>query len=109
MPICPGLKVISNLIEQGIKLKIYDPVAGPELLNLYKDHHLVTISNNAYDCLLNSEALVVLTEWNEFIQPDFEKMHRNLLKPIIIDGRNIFDPVKMQQLKFNYYSVGRLQ
>ncbi len=103
----PALKVISRLIESGLQLKIYDPVAHAELKELFADQPLVQIAATAEAALKNSDALVVMTEWKEFLAPDFKMIKSLLSWPIIFDGRNIYDPAQMRNLIIDYTSVGR--
>jgi UDPglucose 6-dehydrogenase len=67
----------------------------------------VFFANSAYDALQGAEALIILTEWDEFREPDFAKMKSLMKQRIIIDGRNIYDPVEMEQLNFKYVGIGR--
>ncbi|MBC7742937.1 MAG: UDP-glucose/GDP-mannose dehydrogenase family protein [Bdellovibrionaceae bacterium] len=105
----PALKVISRLLESGLKLQIFDPVAGSDLAGLFGNNPLVTIYPNQYECLKNSDALVIMTEWDEFARPNFEHMKLLLRTATIFDGRNIYDPIEMRKLQFSYFSIGRPQ
>ncbi len=102
----PSLKLIEKLVQAGAIVNAYDPVAGPNAQKACaKDFNLV---DDAYSVLKNADALVIVTEWNEFKKPDFDKLKQNLKSPIIFDGRNIFDQNKMKDLGFEYYNMGRL-
>jgi UDPglucose 6-dehydrogenase len=67
----------------------------------------ISYAENSYGALENADALIILTEWNEFRTPDFNKIKSLLKKPVIFDGRNLYDPEKMKENNFIYYSVGR--
>jgi UDPglucose 6-dehydrogenase len=67
----------------------------------------VDFFESSYDALTDADALLVVTEWNEFRRPDFSKMKKLMKKPVILDGRNIYDPKEMKENGFTYYSIGR--
>jgi UDPglucose 6-dehydrogenase len=67
----------------------------------------IILAENNYDALAGADALLVVTEWNAFRMPDFERIKNELKTPIIFDGRNIYDPKKMEELGFSYYCIGR--
>lgn len=67
----------------------------------------VTFAESNYDALKDADALVVVTDWNEYRHPDFNRMKASLRRPIVIDGRNLYEPTKMRALGFTYSSVGR--
>jgi UDPglucose 6-dehydrogenase len=67
----------------------------------------VAYADDEYSALVGSDALLVVTEWNEFRNPDFDKMKSSLKEPVVFDGRNIFEPDKMEGMGFTYYSIGR--
>lgn len=101
----PSLKLIEDLVRQGAKVQAYDPVA----LNNAKAACSVSFQGfeNALDAAQGADALVLVTEWNEFKTPDLKELKRRLKSPIIFDGRNIFDPAKMSAEGFEYYGIGR--
>ena len=72
---------------------------------IFKDK--IEYSKNSYDAVENADALLLLTEWNEFRRPDFDKIKSLLKQPIIMDGRNLFDPKKMAEIGFEYEGIGR--
>ena len=100
----PSLTVISTLLSAGAKIKAYDSKAF-ESAKFYGDK--ITYSQTAYDALIGADALLILTEWNEFRRPDFDKMKSVLNNPVIFDGRNLFNPAQMQEKGFEYLAVGR--
>jgi UDPglucose 6-dehydrogenase len=100
----PSVKIISALRKKNVKIKAYDPVAVEKAKALKLG---ISFCQNAYDTAKDCDALVIVTEWNEFRQLDLGKIKEIMSKPVIFDGRNIYDPVKMEKLGFKYYSVGR--
>lgn len=101
----PSLTVIQELRAKGAKLKVFDPVAMENAGRIVGDG--VEFSPGNYECLEGSDALIIVTEWNEFRHPDFEKIKQLLTEPIIFDGRNLYNPERMAERGFTYYSVGR--
>jgi UDPglucose 6-dehydrogenase len=101
----PSVVIILKLLELGAKVVAYDPVAMKNAEFYLKDS--VVYAEDEYVALTGSDALLVVTEWNEFRNPDFELMKTKLKQPLVFDGRNIFEPEKMKELGFTYYSVGR--
>ena len=101
----PSVYIIRELLANGATVTAYDP-AAMETSNFYlKD--TITYAENEADALKNADALLVLTEWNEFRNPDFDEIKKTLKNPVIFDGRNIYSPDKMSELGFTYYSIGR--
>ena len=101
----PAIYCIKKLLSCGMKIKAYDPEAGPAALAAL-DNKIET-SQNGYDTLDNADALVIFTDWQEFRNPDFEIIATKLNKPVIFDGRNLFDPKVVKKAGIEYYSVGR--
>ena len=100
----PSIVIINGLVKAGFQIAAYDPVAESEAKKIFKN--TITYAKG-YEVLDGADALIILTEWNEFKQADFEQIKRKLKKPVIIDGRNIYHPVEMKKQGFKYYSVGR--
>lgn len=100
----PSVTIISALQNAGVTIKAFDPVA---MDNAKKVFSHVIYETNAYAVAKGSDALVVVTEWNEFRQLDLPKIKSLLRHPIVFDGRNIYDPAKMKRMGFAYYGVGR--
>ena len=94
--------------ERGVSVRAYDPVAISEARRIYGDREDLIFAESSEEALDGADALVVATEWREFRSPDFDLLARQLKTPVIIDGRNIYDPEKMRQLGFDYYGVGRV-
>ncbi len=102
----PAITIISELLKLGAKVKAYDPKAMETSQKLYlKD--LIIYSKNSYEALENVDALLLLTEWNEFRRPDFEKMKSLMNNPLIFDGRNQYDPQRLKEKGFEYICIGR--
>ncbi len=100
----PSITIISQLQALGAKIKAFDPEAQ---LNAKKILKNITYRNDPYSVLTGCEALVIVTEWNEFRDLDLKKVKRLLKQPNIVDGRNIYDPQEMKGLGINYLCVGR--
>jgi UDPglucose 6-dehydrogenase len=100
----PSVEVAQRLIAQGAAVKAYDPVAL-EVARPFMPE--VEMAENAYQLAEGCDAIIVNTEWNEFIQLDLEEIKKKMKQPVIIDGRNIYDPEKMKALGFVYRGVGR--
>jgi UDPglucose 6-dehydrogenase len=101
----PSVVIIRKLLELGARVVAYDPVAMKNAV-FYLDN-AVSFAEDEYSALKGSDALLVVTEWNEFRNPDFDMVKTRLNQPVIFDGRNIFEPEKMKDLGFTYYSIGR--
>ncbi len=102
----PSLRVLSMLKKEypGLTLKAYDPIVRKVDDESVAD---MIYSASAYDAVTGAHAVVIMTEWNEFMQLDLKKVFKLMKKPVIIDGRNIFDPETVKKLGFNYTGVGR--
>jgi len=101
----PALVIIDELLKRGASLAAYDPEAMDNARKLYEGK--ITFVAKDYDALVDADALIIATEWNEFRNPDFNKIRSYLREKVIFDGRNVYDPQKMKQLGFEYYSIGR--
>jgi UDPglucose 6-dehydrogenase len=101
----PAIVVIEALLQSGARIQAFDPEATAEARKIFGDQIVYAARN--YDALDGASALLVLTEWNEFRRPDFERIKELLKEPIIFDGRNIYDPGELKRLGFDYYSIGR--
>lgn len=100
----PAIEIIERLISEGAKIKAYDPKAVDKAKTTLKG---VTFCADAYEVAKDAEALIILTEWDEFKSLDLEKLKTLLVHPIIIDGRNMFNPTQMAEAGFIYKSIGR--
>ncbi|MFY8037759.1 MAG: UDP-glucose dehydrogenase family protein [Cyclobacteriaceae bacterium] len=100
----PALWLIEELTKRGATVIAYDPAA---IENTRKVLPTITYAHDLYEATTNCHALLICTEWNEFRNPDFERLKYELLSPVIFDGRNLFDPSKMASMGFVYHSIGR--
>lgn len=101
----PAIEIINKLLSLGCKVSAYDP-AAMETSKFYFDDK-IEYAANEYDAIVDAEALLILTEWNEFRNPDFNLVKSKLKNRLIFDGRNIFQLDKMKEEGFTYFSVGR--
>jgi UDPglucose 6-dehydrogenase len=101
----PALFVVQALLQEGSKITAYDPAAMERTEELINSG--VKFANSAYEAAHGADALLILTEWEEFANLDLERLRNELKYPIVIDGRNLYDPEVMAAQGFTYYSVGR--
>ncbi len=100
----PSLEVVQKLRKAGAQVRAYDPVGMPRAATLLPD---VEMAPDPYALAKDCDALIVCTEWNEFKQLNLKRIHASMRNPNIIDGRNIYDPIEMAQLGFQYRGMGR--
>ncbi|PYR46028.1 MAG: UDP-glucose 6-dehydrogenase [Acidobacteria bacterium] len=101
----PSVPIVEYLLSHGAAVRAYDPEAAPTARRIFGDR--VTFCDKSYEALDRAEALVIVTEWNEFREPDFRKMIQHLKSPVVFDGRNLYSPAHMKSLGFTYFSIGR--
>jgi UDPglucose 6-dehydrogenase len=101
----PAISIIDRLLELGARVQAYDPEAAATAQRIFNGR--IALCEKSYDALANADALAIVTEWNEFREPDFAKMHKLLRAPVVFDGRNIYSPGHMRALGFTYFSIGR--
>ncbi|AKJ00513.1 UDP-glucose dehydrogenase [Archangium gephyra] len=101
----PSVEVIEGLLAKGAKVAAHDPVAERTARRVLGDR--IRYTTVPYEALEGADALFVVTEWNEFRHPDFERMKALMKSPVIFDGRNIYDPARMRELGFTYMGLGR--
>jgi UDPglucose 6-dehydrogenase len=101
----PAISIIERLLTKGATIKAYDPQANPTARRLFGDR--IMLCEKSYDALTGADALAVITEWNEFREPDFKRMRQLMRSPVVFDGRNIYSPEQMRALGFTYFSIGR--
>lgn len=101
----PSKVIISELLQAGASIKAFDPAANEEAKKEFGNR--INYLDNAYETVSDVDALVIITEWNDFKRPDFERMKTLMKQPIIFDGRNIYKPDKMENFGFKYFSIGR--
>ena len=103
----PSRALIDALLEAGAKVRAYDPVAGGEAMRIYGNTQGFAVCDQRDDTLDGADALAIVTEWNEFRSPDLERLQECLARPVIFDGRNLFEPQRMRDTGFDYIAIGR--
>jgi len=101
----PAITIIEKLLAIGATVRAYDPEATETARRVFGDR--ITYCEHSYDALAGADGLAVVTEWNEFREPDFKKMKQFMKSPVVFDGRNIYSPDQMRGLGFQYFSIGR--
>jgi UDPglucose 6-dehydrogenase len=101
----PAITVIEGLLAGGAEVRAYDPKAEVQARLYLGDR--ITLCSRAYEAVTGADALVVVTEWNEFREPDFAKIRSLMRHPAVFDGRNIYDPWVLRDLGFYYEGIGR--
>lgn len=99
-----SLEIIEALQNKGARIRVYDPIAMDAAKSLLKD---VEFSRNAYEAATGCDALIVVTDWNEFKLLNLDKLRDAMKQPLVFDGRNIYNPDRMRKCGFTYYSIGR--
>lgn len=108
----PSATLITLITDAGAQVRAYDAEAADTAQRLFADNDKLTICANSIETLSDAnnapaDALLIVTEWNEFRSPDFTPLKKALKQPVIFDGRNLYDPQQLARLGFNYYSIGR--
>jgi len=101
----PSVTIINRLLEHGVEVHAHDPEANEVAKSIFADR--VSYFDDVYAALEGVEALILVTEWPEFRSPDFEKMKELMEKPVVFDGRNLYNPAKLREMGFTYYGIGR--
>jgi UDPglucose 6-dehydrogenase len=101
----PALALIDRLLAEKVVVQVHDPEALENVQRQYGDR--LTYATRPYDAINGADALLIMTEWKEFQNPDFKLMKRKMKAPVIFDGRNIYDPAAISAGGFTYYSIGR--
>jgi len=101
----PSVTIINALLEMGAQVRAHDPEAIKEAQKVFGDR--IVYSHNQYDILKDADALVVITEWNEYRNPDFDRIKSLLVNPLIFDGRNLYQPHRITHAGFEYLPIGR--
>ncbi len=101
----PSLVVIEQLLAAGARVRVHDPEALDGARKIFGDK--ITYHATNYEVLQGADALMILTEWNQFRHPNFQRIKADLKAPVIFDGRNLYEPGLMKALEFTYYSIGR--
>ncbi|HHJ64502.1 MAG TPA: UDP-glucose/GDP-mannose dehydrogenase family protein, partial [Aquifex aeolicus] len=103
----PSLKVIPRLLEKGATVVAYDPQAMDNFRSVFPEGDRLHYATDMYSAVKSAEALILLTEWEEFARADLKKVRELMSLPILIDGRNVYDPAELKELGFEYFSIGR--
>ncbi|HEX4388904.1 MAG TPA: UDP-glucose/GDP-mannose dehydrogenase family protein [Steroidobacteraceae bacterium] len=103
----PSVTLIELLLGAGAQVRAYDPVAGAEAQRLLGGRDGFILAKNAYEAVQGADALAIVTEWQEFRSPDFERLRQTLKSPVIFDGRNLYDPAMLARFGLTYYAIGR--
>jgi len=104
----PSIRLIRELLGEGAILRLYDPEAQNNMKELFpEDKTRITYCSTSYEAAACANALLICTEWKEFVEMDLRKVKALMANPIIVDGRNIFEPADVRKLGFEYYSLGR--
>lgn len=101
----PSLSIIRSLLDEGADIRAYDPVAMDQAKKIFGG---IKYCKNAYEAIKGADALVIVTEWNQFRNLELERIKNLLKSPCFFDLRNIYDPQKLQDMGFHYYCVGRV-
>ena len=101
----PSITLIEALLKEGVSVCAHDPAAIEHARALFGNR--IDYAETNYEALASADALVVVTDWNEYRHPDFERVKRTLKQPVIVDGRNLYDVEKMRKLGVRYHSIGR--
>ena len=103
----PSRVLMEALWSQGASVQAYDPVASDEAKHLYPDHSQLTLADSAQEAVKGADALIIMTEWNEFRSPSWPDLKSGLNSAVIFDGRNLYDPSVVADNGFHYYCIGR--
>lgn len=103
----PAIDIVRELEKVGANLRLYDPKANENFKSIFSEKQNLKYFKDKYDALKDADALLIITEWDEFIKADLSRVKENMKLPIIIDGRNIFSAKIMKEKGFEYHSIGR--
>jgi UDPglucose 6-dehydrogenase len=101
----PALVLIDGLLARGAKLRVHDPEAMENVRQIYGDR--LSYCHHCEEALAGADALAIMTEWKHFVHPDFEQMRRLMRRPVVFDGRDLYNLQRMREIGFTYYSIGR--
>ena len=105
MRMAPSITIINALLGFGARIKVYDPKGFEQAKNVFGDR--VIYANNSYDALKDADCMLLLTEWNEFRRPDFDRIKGLMKSLVIFDGRNQYDAERLKQRGFEYHCIGK--
>lgn len=103
----PSIPVIKKLLEQGATIRAYDPIAMENAKHIFHGISGISFEKDSYEAVSGADVMIVMTEWNEFMQLDLARVKDLMKKPTLVDGRNIYEPKKTKDLGFTYLGVGR--
>ncbi|MBV9911585.1 MAG: UDP-glucose/GDP-mannose dehydrogenase family protein [Sinobacteraceae bacterium] len=103
----PARAIIDLLLTAGARVRAYDPVAHNEARRVYGEREGFVLARNAYEAAEGADGLCIVTEWQEFRSPDFDRLKQIMKAPLIFDGRNLYDPNMVARFGFTYYAIGR--
>jgi UDPglucose 6-dehydrogenase len=101
-----SISIVRRLTDAGMRIRAFDPVAGSNARRIFKDSPLVEVVDDQYAVCEGADALLVVTEWNQFRNPDFDRIRSLLTTPIVFDGRNLYQPGAMARRGFTYECIG---
>ena len=101
----PALSLIDELLKHEVRIQVHDPEAMDHVRRKYGNR--LMYAESKYDALNGAEALAIMTEWKQFVHPDFDEMRRRMKEPVVFDGRNLYEPSHMAAAGFAYHSIGR--
>ena len=101
----PAIDIIRKLISRGSKIKAFDPVAMENTKSELGEN--ITYCTDIYETAEGADIVILMTEWNEFKEVDWERIKKDMTHPVVLDGRNIYDPAKLKALGFKYSGIGR--
>lgn len=103
----PALRLMEALWAQGVEVHVHDPRALPALTEWAGQRDDLVLHRDPYSALVDADALMLVTEWSQYLSPDLEQMLASMKQPLILDGRNIWDPGFMKENGFDYFGIGR--
>jgi UDPglucose 6-dehydrogenase len=101
----PSLVLIDQLLKWGAAIRVFDPEAMANVRRVYGDR--LQYGRGRDEVLEGADALAIVTEWKQFVHPDFDRMRRQMRRPVIFDGRNLYNPRRVKEAGLTYYSIGR--
>jgi UDPglucose 6-dehydrogenase len=101
----PSVPLVEGLLASGAAVQVYDPESMKVAREIFGSR--VSYAENSYGALKGADALAIVTEWNEFREPDFVRMRKLLRQPVVFDGRNLYKPEHIRAQGFTYISIGR--
>jgi UDPglucose 6-dehydrogenase len=103
----PAIDIVRELVSQGAKLRLCDPKAVENFSRLFPEDGQIKYYEDKYAAADGADAVLLVTEWKEFLEADAAELKKIMKLPLVIDGRNAFDPKKMKEQGVEYYSIGR--